>query len=170
MRDLGILATVILIATSPALGCARGEAETTPLRRASTAAPALVALGTMAADAISVVIERDLTATRDECLAAQDTSRDCDDAVRYRATEYAPLIAAHSLYAELVGQYVAELQAQAGRQQRGEDVDMGDAVRLAGRVLAVYSALADTLYALGIDLPPLAPAVLASLREIGGAS
>lgn len=159
----GVLISGALLLTST--GCATGRPPATPLHRAGLGAVVLVDAGTFAAGELERVIEADLTEVRTSCLAAEDASRDCDAAVRHRAIEYQATVAAHALYAELVNQLAAELRAQARRQQAGEEVDLGDALRLTGRALAVYRALAETLRHLGVELPPLP---LDALTALGG--
>ena len=163
MKHLGVLATILLLATAPLPGCATGRPPATPLHRAGVAAVVFVDAGTWVSGELSRHIEADLAALHAECEAQADASRDCDAAVRYRATEYAATVAAHSLYATLVGQLVGELAAQARRQQAGEDPDLGDAIRLAGRALSVYRALSATLRTIGIEAPPISLSDIAAL-------
>lgn len=163
---LGLLMWVLLAGGALAVtGCARGSSDTTPLHRASAGASVFADAGTFAGAELARHIEADLAEVRAACVADQD-GRDCDAAVRYRATEYQVIIAGHTLYAQLVNQLVDELESQARRKAAGEAVDLGDAIRLSGRVLTAYRSLAETLRIIGLDAPPIPVSAIAALEDL----
>lgn len=167
LGTLAVLGLLLSMVAALATGCATGRPPATPLHRASTAAVIFVEAGTLAGDVLTARIEADLVTVRDECQAQADASRDCAAAVRHRAVEYAAIVAAHGLYASLVNELVAELAAQARRQQHGDDPDLGDAIRLAGRALSVYGSLAEMLREIGIEAPAIpGSAVVALIGEV----